>query len=117
MNLAQWLVGAGLSQGGRPAIGLGSRAVSTYGEFAERAARLAAALRERCRIAPGDRVAIVAKNCVEYLEILYGIWHAGAAAVPANAKLHAAEIGFILEHSGARITDREGRAKALSREP
>ncbi|MFL6937080.1 MAG: AMP-binding protein [Xanthobacteraceae bacterium] len=103
MNLAQWLVGAGLSQGGRPAIGLGSRAVSTYGEFAERAARLAAALRERCRIAPGDRVAIVAKNCVEYLEILYGIWHAGAAAVPANAKLHAAEIGFILEHSGARI--------------
>jgi len=103
VNLAQWLVGAGLSQGGRPAIGLGSRAVSTYGEFAERAARLAAALRERCRIAPGDRVAIVAKNCVEYLEILYGIWHAGAAAVPANAKLHAAEIRFILEHSGARI--------------
>src|SRR5262249_2348891 len=48
-------------------------------------------------------VAIVARNCVEYLELLYGIWHAGAAAVPVNAKLHAAEIAFILEHSGARV--------------
>jgi long-chain acyl-CoA synthetase len=103
VNLAHSLVRAGSSHGGRPAIGRGTRAVLTYGEFAERAARLAAALGERCRVAPGDRVAIVATNCVEYLEILYGIWHAGAAAVPANAKLHGAELGFILEHSGARV--------------
>ncbi len=67
-----------------------------------RAARLAGALRGRLRVAPGDRIAIVGRNCVEYLEILYGIWHAGAAAVPINAKLHGAEIGFILEQSGAR---------------
>jgi long-chain acyl-CoA synthetase len=44
----------------------------------------------------------VAKNCFPYLEALYGIWHAGLAAVPVNAKLHGAEIGYILEHSGAR---------------
>jgi long-chain acyl-CoA synthetase len=103
VNLALDLHRAGVSHGVRPAVGLGSRAVSTYGEFAARVARLASGLRERCGIAPDDRVAIVATNCVEYLEILYGIWHAGAAAVPANAKLHAAELGFILEHSGARI--------------
>ncbi len=35
--------------------------------------------------------------------MLYGIWHAGLAAVPANAKLHGAELGYILEHSGARV--------------
>jgi long-chain acyl-CoA synthetase len=103
VNLALDLHRAALNHGERPAVGLGLRAVATYGEFADRAARLATALRDRCRLAPGDRVAVVATNCVEYLEILYGIWHAGAAAVPANAKLHAAELGFILEHSGARV--------------
>ena len=103
MNLALWLSRAGASHGSLPAAARGARAVLTYGALAERAARLAGALRRRCRIAPGDRVAIVAANCVEYLELLYGIWHAGAAAVPANAKLHGAELAFILEHSGARV--------------
>jgi long-chain acyl-CoA synthetase len=35
--------------------------------------------------------------------MLFGIWHAGLAAVPANAKLHGAELGYILDHSGARV--------------
>ncbi|HEU5016495.1 MAG TPA: AMP-binding protein, partial [Pseudolabrys sp.] len=61
------------------------------------------ALRCRLRLQPGDRVAIVAKNTPEYLTLLYGIWHAGLAAVPANAKLHGAELGYILEQSGARV--------------
>jgi long-chain acyl-CoA synthetase len=103
MNIALWLSRAGASHGSRPAAARGHRAVRTYSELAERAARLAGALRERYGVAPGERVAIVAKNCVEYLEVLYGIWHAGAAAVPANAKLHGAELGFILDHSGARV--------------
>ena len=34
---------------------------------------------------------------------MYAIWHAGLAAVPANAKLHGRELAYILEHSGARI--------------
>ncbi len=103
MNLALWLHRAGLSHADRPAVAHGPRAVLSYGALAERSARLAGALRERCRLAPGDRVAIAARNCVEYVEILYAVWHAGAAAVPVNAKLHGAELGYILEHSGARI--------------
>jgi long-chain acyl-CoA synthetase len=35
--------------------------------------------------------------------MLYGVWHAGLAAVPANAKLHGRELGYILAHSGARV--------------
>ena len=62
-----------------------------------------ARLRDRLGLVPGERVAIVAKNSPAYLELLYGIWHAGLAAVPANAKLHGAELGYILEHSGARV--------------
>jgi long-chain acyl-CoA synthetase len=102
MNIASWLSRAGLSHPGMPAVGQGPRVVLRYGALAERAARLGGALR-RLGLAPGDRVAIVAKNCVAYVELMFGIWHGGFAAVPANAKLHGRELGYILEHSGARV--------------
>jgi long-chain acyl-CoA synthetase len=102
MNLALWLERAGLSHADRPALGLGSRVIRRYGEVAERAARLAGSLRNRFALQAGDRVAIAAKNCPDYLELAFAIWHAGLAAVPANAKLHGRELGYILEHSGAR---------------
>ena len=103
MNIASWLARSALSHPALPAAATGTRVVATYGQLAERAARLAGALRERCGLEPGDRVAIAAKNSPAYLEVLYGIWHAGLAAVPANAKLHGAELGYILEQSGARV--------------
>lgn len=103
MNIALWLARAGLSHGGRPALARGDRVVRTYAEAAGRAARLAGALRGRCKLNPGERVAIAAKNSPDYVEILYGVWHAGLAAVPANAKLHGLELAYILEHSGARV--------------
>jgi long-chain acyl-CoA synthetase len=102
MNLALWLERAGRSHPGAPAIGHGNRAVMDYGAFARRSACIAGALRN-AGLAPGDRVAIAAKNNSDYLPILFGIWHAGLAAVPANAKLHGAELGYILDHSGARV--------------
>ena len=88
MNLALWLYRAGLSHPSLPAAAAGTRVVASYGELAARAARLAGALRDRLKLKPGDRVAIAAKNSPDYLALLYGIWHAGLAAVPANAKLH-----------------------------
>jgi len=103
MNIALWLERSALSHPTRPAAATGTRIVATYGELAERAARLAGALREQFGLKDGDRVAVVAKNSHHYLELLYGIWHAGLAAVPANAKLHGAELGYILEQSGARV--------------
>ena len=102
MNIALWLTRNGLSHPGAPAVGQGPRVALSYGALAERAARLGGALR-RLGLAPGDRVAIASKNCVEYVEMMFGVWHAGLAAVPANAKLHGRELGYILEHSGARV--------------
>ena len=101
-NLALWLERAGKGDPQRPALGLGTRVLRSYGEVAERVARLAGALRAM-GLTPGDRVAIAATNSPDYLEILYAIWHAGLAAVPANAKLHGAELGYILDHSEARV--------------
>lgn len=102
MNLALWLERAGHSHPDAPAIGYGQSVAFDYRALALRAARVAGALRG-AGIAPGERVAIAATNHTDYLALLFGIWHAGAAAVPANAKLHGAELGYILEHAGARI--------------
>jgi len=103
MNIALWLERSALSHSTLPAAATATKVVATYGQLAERSARLACALREQFRLKPGDRVGVIAKNSHHYLELLYGIWHAGLAAVPANAKLHGAELGFILEHSGVRV--------------
>jgi long-chain acyl-CoA synthetase len=103
VNLALWLLRAGQSFPDAPAIGFGERILYNYGEFAERVARLAGSLRGRLGLAPGDRVMLAAKNSPDYLDVLYAIWHAGLVAVPANAKLHGTELGYILDHSGARV--------------
>jgi long-chain acyl-CoA synthetase len=103
MNLALWLYRAGLSHPDHPAAASGTRIVASYGAMAARAARLAGALRERLKLDPGDRVAIAAKNTPDYIALLYGIWHAGLVAVPANAKLHGTELAYILQQSGARV--------------
>jgi long-chain acyl-CoA synthetase len=103
MNVAIWLARSASSHPSLPAAAIGTRVTASFGELAGRSARLAGALRNRLKLAPGDRVAIVAKNSPAYLELLFGIWHAGLSAVPANAKLHGAELGFILQNSGARV--------------
>jgi long-chain acyl-CoA synthetase len=102
MNLALYLERAGREDAERPALGLGARVLRNYGEAAARVARLAGSL-QRMGLKLGERVAIASKNSPDYVEALYAIWHAGLAAVPANAKLHGAELGYILEQSGARV--------------
>jgi long-chain acyl-CoA synthetase len=102
MNLALWLDRIARADPGRPALGRGLSVVSTYGELGERVGRLAGALRG-LGLDAGDRVAIVAKNGPAYVEAFYAIWAAGLAAVPINAKLHGAELGYVLEHSGSRV--------------
>ena len=58
---------------------------------------------EAFKLEPGDRVAIAMKNCPEYWEVLFACWHAGLAAVPMNAKLHAREFEYIVGDSGAKL--------------
>jgi acyl-CoA synthetase (AMP-forming)/AMP-acid ligase II len=74
-----------------------------YAEFERRVASIAGALRAHHAVGRGTRVAIAMANCGAYLELLYGIWRAGAAAIPINAKLHAKEIAWIVADSGAKL--------------
>ena len=102
MNVALWLHRAGIAHPGRPAVGHGENTIRSYGVFAGRVARLAAGLRQRCALAPGDRVVIASVNSPDYLDVLLATWHAGLVAVPANARLHGSEIGYIAAQCGAR---------------
>ena len=102
MNLAHWLERAGRAIPEAPAIGFGAKTVYDYRALSSRAAKLAGGL-AALGLVRGDRVAIISKNQPDYVAILFGILHAGLSGVPANAKLHGAELGYILEHSGARV--------------
>ncbi len=102
MNPAVWLARTAIRVPQDPALMRGTRVVSDYAGFARAAAGIGAALRAR-GIAPGDRVAIFMSNAPEYLEALYGIWFAGAAAVPINGKLHFREAAWILGDTGAKL--------------
>jgi acyl-CoA synthetase (AMP-forming)/AMP-acid ligase II len=101
MNLAHLLLRNARLAPDSPAIALGKRAVTSYGELGERVSCLSTGLRSKLGLKLGDRVGIAAKNCVEYHEVLFACWHAGLVAVPMNAKLHAREFAYILENSGA----------------
>ena len=101
MNLAEWLVRSARVHPDNPALYLGGEMRADYRGFARAAGGIGAGLAERHGIKPGDRVAIFAKNHPAYLEAMFGIWFAGAAVVPINAKLHPREAAYIVENSGA----------------
>lgn len=54
-------------------------------------------------IQPGDRVAIWAPNCYEWVAAALGIHSAGAVLVPINTRMKGMEVGDVLEQSGAKL--------------
>ena len=103
MNLALWLHRAALAFPERPAVLLGDRLVWTYGEWSDRAARLAGGLRRQFGLLEGERVALFMRNQPEYLLWLYACWWAGLVVVPVNAKLHPEELDYVLRDTEARL--------------
>lgn len=73
----------------------------TFAQYDDRACRLGNALLG-LGLRKGDRVAILAYNCLEWMEIYAAVAKAGLVAVPVNFRLAAPEIRYILEDSGAR---------------
>lgn len=103
MNISSLLARSAQRQPERPALLRGDRVLHDYRQLAARVAALAGHLRTRCAVAPGDRVAIYSANCPEYLEAQHAIHWCGAVAVPVNYKLHAKELAYVLENSGAAV--------------
>jgi fatty-acyl-CoA synthase len=73
----------------------------TYRQWNERACRLANALLG-LGLAKGDRVAVLAYNRIEWLEIYAAIAKAGLVVVPINFRLVAPEILYIVQNCEAR---------------
>ncbi len=74
----------------------------TYRQFEERVNRLASALRA-AGMGKHDRVAFLAFNTPPMLEAHFGVPAAGGILVAINTRLSPSEIGYILQHSGARF--------------
>jgi len=73
----------------------------SYAELGDRTRRLASALR-RAGVETNDRVAILCGNAAPMIEAHFAVPLIGAILVPINIRLSADEVGYILDHSGAR---------------
>jgi fatty-acyl-CoA synthase len=73
-----------------------------YGDFNDRAARLAAYLRTAWGVESGDRLAILAKNSTEYFEFQFACIKLGAMMLPLNWRLAEPELLFILNDAEAK---------------
>ncbi len=72
----------------------------TFADLNQRCNRIANALIEH-GVKPGDRVATLLKNGIEFIESYFAIAKIGAVMVPVNWRLVANEISYIIADSGA----------------
>ncbi len=72
----------------------------TFAGLNERCNRIAGALLER-GVRPGDRVATLLRNGIEFVETYFAVAKIGAVMVPVNWRLVGPEIAFILSDSGS----------------
>jgi acyl-CoA synthetase (AMP-forming)/AMP-acid ligase II len=75
--------------------------VHTWAQVDDRAQRLAGYLTGR-GLEPGDRVMVIARNCIEWPEISFGLAKAGLIAVPVNIRLAPDEVAHARDDCGAR---------------
>ena len=85
----------------RPMFRMGGRTV-TWAETYAQAGRVANALREE-GVGPGDRVAFLDRNGIEYFEVLFGGALSGAVGVPVNWRLSPTEMAAIVDDAGASV--------------
>ena len=74
----------------------------SFGAAAAEVSRTASAL-HAAGIAPGDRVAIIARNRLEFPIVSFAASRLGAVVVPVNVRLARDELQFVLEDAKARL--------------
>jgi len=74
----------------------------TYGEINARVNRLTNALRA-LGVKHGDRIAMRAKNCTQFVEFFFAAAKCGAIAVPVNPLLKDREFSYMIGDSGAQV--------------
>lgn len=90
-----------------------SRRALTFGEHLRAVASVAAALRDRFGVGPGDRVAILAANCPEWIVTFWAAVSLGAIAVGLNGWWVGPEIRYGIDDSDPKVLVAD--AKRLAR--
>jgi acyl-CoA synthetase (AMP-forming)/AMP-acid ligase II len=85
----------------RLAFAFGSERI-THGAYLARVERLAAGL-ARAGIAPGDRIAILSQNNLEFVDLYGAAARLGAIVVPINWRLSAEEISYVAADAAPKI--------------
>lgn len=101
MNIGNLMTASGVSYPDHPAFIFGEQCL-TYGESLRRVDALARRL-VGLGVKPGDRVALYARNCPEYVACMFSVWKAGAAIVPLNASFTASELAWHLADCEAML--------------
>jgi fatty-acyl-CoA synthase len=78
------------------AVDLGSGRLLSYARFDARISRLAGHLRDRLAIQRGDRVAVLALNTTDTLEVQFACGRIGAVFLPLNTRLTVPELHYIV---------------------
>jgi acyl-CoA synthetase (AMP-forming)/AMP-acid ligase II len=81
---------------------VGSLGTITYAQLEARARGMALAL-DRMGVGDGERIAIVSPNAARILIAFFGVSGFNRIVVPANFRLTAEEIRYIVDHSGATV--------------
>ncbi|MEP6599857.1 MAG: AMP-binding protein [Actinomycetota bacterium] len=98
-----------LDEPDQPAPSLGEL---TYRDFGRRARGQAARL-DQLGVSPGSRVAVISQNSARLLHSFFGVPGWGRILVPINFRLSAAEIGYIVKHSGSEVVYADPSVKDL----
>lgn len=75
----------------------------TYSTLSDRVLKLANVLIHDFAVKPGDRVAILCQNIPANLEASFAVPAIAAVLVPLNTRLVAAELEYVIGHSGASV--------------
>ncbi len=68
----------------------------SFADLNDRANRAANFLREKYDLQKGDRVSILAQNCLPYIDLLFGLGKIGVILAPLNWRLTAHELTYIV---------------------
>ncbi len=75
----------------------------TYRELDRRAEALASYFTAEAGLRRGDRVAVLARNCVEYLDFFFAAVKTGTILVPLNIRLSVTELSAMLTDTAPRL--------------
>lgn len=99
-----WIAHYGRRNPGKTAlVDLASGRRFTYGELDQRVSRLAAHMRDALKVERGDRVAVLALNTTDTMEVQFACFRLGAVFLPLNNRLTVPELQFIVGDAAPKV--------------